>query len=94
VTTTNTDMSNTPQTNLSPAAAAVRAAYSEGCYLLMPHRKHQLDGMACPGLAAALLAAADRVVPSETASLSKWPERHEIRRQLLAIAAELREAAQ
>jgi len=34
------------------------------------------------------------VVPSETASLSKWPERHEIRRQLLAIAAELREAAQ
>ena len=44
--------------------------------------------------AAALLAAADRVVPSETASLSKWPQRHEIRRQLLAIAAELKEAAQ
>jgi hypothetical protein len=47
-------------TDFSPAAAAVRAAYSQGCYLLMPHCKHQLDGMACPGLAAALRAAADQ----------------------------------
>jgi len=88
-------------TDFSPAAAAVRAAYSQGCYLLMPHCKHQLDGMACPGLAAALRAAADQTVPRE-----EWPDqsigfadwnlaterceqRKNIRANLLAIAAEL-----
>jgi len=68
---------------LSRAAQTVLDAYIQG---LATKRRD--------AIAAALLAAADRVVPSETASLSKWPERHEIRRQLLAIAAELREAGQ
>ena len=97
-------MSNTPQTNLSPAAAAVRAAYSEGCYLLMPHRKHQLDGMACPGLAAALRAAADQVVPHieepdwgacnyMKCDIELYTDHQRKRAQLLTIAAEL-EAAQ
>jgi len=71
-------------TDFSPAAAAVRAAYSQGCYLLMPHCKHQLDGMACPGLAAALRAAADQVVPANGSR-----KNNEIRAEILAIAAEL-----
>ena len=82
-------------TDFSPAAAAVRAAYSQGCYLLMPHCKHQLDGMACPGLAAALRAAADQLFPEpddwDKDNMSQqglWLLRLK-RDQLLAIAAEL-----
>jgi hypothetical protein len=51
------------------------------------------DGVPGPqfeALAAAIEALADWVVPEESASLAKWPERYEVRRQILAIAAELR----
>jgi hypothetical protein len=89
-------------TDLSPAAAAVRAAYSEGCYLLMPHRKHQLDGMACPGLTSAIRAIADQVVPEEpepdqsamtfsdwNLKTESWDARMATRSAILAIAYEL-----
>jgi len=83
-------------TNLSPAAAAVRAAYSQGCYLLMPHQKHQLHGMACPGLTTAIVAIADQLVPREKApklmrgpDLERLAQRQHTRAQLIALAREL-----
>ena len=88
-------------TNLSPAAQAVRIAYSEGCYSLMPGRKHQLDGMACPGLTVALRALADQVVPEEdwpdqSIGFADWnlatercEQRKNIRVKILTIANEL-----
>jgi hypothetical protein len=82
--------------NLSPAAAAVRAAYSRGCYSLMPHQRHQLDGMACPGLVHAILAIADQLVPMEKApklmrgpDLERLAQRQHTRAQLIVLAREL-----
>ena len=70
-------------TDLSPAAQAIWVAY-------LDHSKIDETPADLPALAAALEALADRVVPEEIASLAKWPERYEVRRQILAIAAELR----
>ena len=74
-------------TSLSQDAQAVLDAYCTYADLL--NRKVSHEEM----LAVALCAAVDQVVPKELASLSKWPERYEIRRHFLAIAAELENAA-
>jgi hypothetical protein len=74
-------------TDLSPTAQAVFNAAWTCPIVLGDHpatRSRQL--------AAALRAAADQVVPGELAIISKWPERYEVRRQLLAIAAELEQS--
>ena len=92
-------------TNLSPVAQAVRNAYHEICedyietWLNFNHNR---------GLAAALRAAADQVVPKGpkpsansdyhlmnwTKSLDQYYQRQQTREELLAIAAELEANAQ
>jgi hypothetical protein len=75
-------------TNLSPAALTVIAAYNKET---RPEPHHQ-----CEAIAAALLAAADQVVPKEKVNdyVTGAPQayalqRRATRREFLAIAAEL-----
>lgn len=76
---------------LSPAAQAIWDAWNDAYEAQGP-----LEGMDQP-LAAALRAAADRVVPEQptipdgdlTEQTYRWDERSGIRRKLLSIAAEL-----
>jgi hypothetical protein len=84
-------------TNLSTAAQAVLGAYEDSSM------SASLDGVDRGGLAAALRAAADQVVPDEripsgdsayhlmnwTKSLDQYYQRQQTRDELLAIAAEL-----
>jgi hypothetical protein len=70
-------------TDLSPAAQAVWHAYETAdCdpYLIDPRQA---------GVAAALRAAVDQVVPKDKYPSSDWTDKDEVRYQLLAIAAEL-----
>ena len=82
-------------TNLSPVAQAVRNAYHEICedyietWLNFNHNR---------GLAAALRAAADQVVPEQGCQIygltQRENERQQVREEILAIAAELEANAQ
>jgi hypothetical protein len=73
-------------TELSPAAQAVFRAFAAAAH---PEPHHQ-----CDAIAAALCAAADQVVPEEPEGgmAPRWI-RQEVRRKFLAIAAELKQAA-
>lgn len=79
-------------TELSPAAQAVLDAY----WKADPDSTEHTDAYEVAGIAAALRAAADLVVPRETApllmrslDLERLAQRQHTRVQLLAIAAEL-----
>jgi hypothetical protein len=86
----------TPTPPLSPAAQAVWDAWNDAYEAQGP-----LEDMGHP-LAAALIAAVDQVVPLELCLPEQAPieghirqdQRGKIRRQLLAIAAELRQEGQ
>ena len=88
------------ESKLSPAAYAVLSAVTQRKYSLDPEDIPQLAASIRSGVAIALRAAADQVVPKEIEPANAFEEegfvpfrlreqRQETRRKLLAIAAEL-----